>query len=246
MRTFTLVAITVFMLGSPVFGDYIEEDTFYWFRDGTVVVNPNPVPLGAEVKIQQTVYDCDNAQSIIENLLYPNVNGYPLPPVINGPASRNPIPAGTCFDLYAYSITNLAYDKPSGGYGAGGLGNGIAGFSIAITDFAIPYLIWAPNRAFTAWIPDPGFSPRYEWDNPKALGSLGLLESMTAGSFLLAVPSGTPKGFPGALVHTWVTNPDGSVTQADLLFGFVSGPVPEPATIGLMLIGLFAVARRRT
>jgi len=218
-------------------GAYKYEDIIYWTPNGSFV-NPNPAPLDAIVKIQQTVYDCPEAYLIVNDL---TAAGALTPPVyVNGGITDER------FQIYVYSITNLHYDAYAPGQG---LGNGLSGFNnvsgwVAGGGRANVY---APTMANTAWTPQPGFAGPVEWDNPNGLG---ILKGQTRSEFILAVPCGDPSNpfgkpvhgfYDGNWVHTWV----GGV-QKNLVYGVLSGPlIPEPGTIGMLLLGIVIAARRR-
>jgi hypothetical protein len=245
----TLLAATILcaVVTNPATASIIHEDTFYWVANGTagglgvdVFVNPPEPPVDAWVKIQETVFDDPQGKQILTDNLNTLIHGSPIP--------ADPI------NLYIYSVTNLTYGN---GPVIGG-GNGVSGFNI-VNQFATLALgIWGPNAAASWWDTPAGNSPfpaNWEWDIDADMDGadgdgIGITQGQTFNGFMFAVPDGTPHGLVPAWVHTWsgggLTEQPVSVQIDITVDGFVSGPVPEPATLLLLCIGGLVLLRRRS
>ena len=208
------------------------EDVFYWMPDGSTLINPSVGPLDAYVKIQETVYDDAQGKFIL---------GQNLGLTIHGPAiPTDPI------NLYVYSISNI-------GYGNGpftGVGSGVSGFNIVNT-FNVPLLgQWGPNGSASWWEVGPFNSGagNIEWDidgNNNGLDGdgTGITAGLTFDGFMYAVADGTPHGITGGhWVHTWSGSgalEQPASVQADTISGYqLSLAIPEPSTIGLVVLGI--------
>ena len=237
-----LLSLTAVIVGltATAAADVLYEDVYYWVDDGfgniIVVKDPNDPPEDAYVKIQETVYnDTQGRQVLADKGAY--IHGSPIP--------QDPM------HLYVYSITNLTYDN---GPFAGG-GRGVSGFNI-INGFNVMSLgQWGPDAANDWWdVPAGNTDPNdWEWDIDKDKDGFdgdgdGILKSDTFDSFMYAVPEGTAHGELDAWVHTWsgggVLEQPNSI-QIDMIYGYVSGPVPEPATLAWLAIGGVGLIRRK-
>lgn len=238
MRSKSLVLVLAVILG-PVAsfaraGEILFEDVLYWMPDGSTQINPPVGPTTALVKIQETVYASSSCRTILADL---TVAG-----LVRGPAPYNGgLPGGVPCELYSYSITNLTY--------AMGGGNGISGFN-NLTPYGGPANVWAPNFANGSWEPQPLLAGPIEWDIDADFDGLngdglGIIRSQSRSEFLVAVPAGTPHGFYGGnWIHSWSGEQPGG-GQINLVFGVLSGPLPEPGTLGMLLVGIGLIARRR-
>ena len=105
------------------------------------------------------------------------------------------------------------------------------------------------GTANSAWEPGAGNSGpgNFEWDigaNSNGLNGdgIGILKGQTFDSFCIAVPDGTLHGLvSNAWVHTWTRGgalEQPNAVQADLVYGLVSAPIPEPATSLLAALGI--------
>jgi hypothetical protein len=235
------VAFTLIVLAcaSSLRAAVLFEDTMYWRPGGVTLLNPASPPVDAYVKIQETVYDDASSRTILSQqlslgLMHGNGGVIPASPI----------------NLYAYSITNLNYGN--GPFTNQGLG--IGGFTIP-NPAGVPYVIYAPNFANDRWHEHQG-DPNFNWQidrnaNLKDGDGAGILLGQTHNTLDFVVPDGTPHGFiQGATVNTWTGGgsfdslEEPVAVKIDFVTGFVSGPVPEPAT-GLALIGLLSVIARR-
>ena len=237
-----LIAAACLAVTSTAMASVLYEDTYYWVDNGAggidVVVNPQDPPVLAYVKIQETVYNDHQARQVLTDKWS----------FIHGTAA---IPAAS-MELYAYSITNLTYGN---GPFLGG-GNGVSGYNI-VNARNVPTLgIWGPNAANSWWNVPAGNTPfpaNWEWDIDADMDGFdgdgqGIVLGDTFNSFMYAVPAGTPHGIVPAHLHTWtgaglLEQPQSF--QIDIIAGFVSGPVPEPATMSLLAFGGLALIRRR-
>ena len=225
------VAVLLLLGWSPARASVLYEDIFYWMPDGSTVIDPPVPPTGALVKIQETVWDNVQGRQIIsDNLGFGTIHGGAM---LGGP-----------INLYGYSISNL-------GYGNGpftGVGAGITGFNI-VDMFGGPRTMWGPNAAASWWHVAPGNSGpgNFEWDidannNLNDGDGVGVPLGNTYNGYFIAVPAGTPHGiFGGSWVHTWSGGgalEEPAAVQADVVYGLISGPVPEPGTAVLVGLGL--------
>jgi len=211
-------AVVLGVTVSGALGSILYEDVVYWMPDGSSQINPSNPPLDALVKVQETVYDDHQGKGILGELL-----GYGL---VHG----DPIPTFP-MDLYVYSVTNLTYGNGPSGISGFHVGSSVAGDT------------YAPNAANSWWGTGPG---DWDWDidanaNGIAGDGLGILMAQTFGGFMVAVPAGTPHGFVDASAHSF-TSEGGD--EVDVVRGLVSGPIPEPASLTLLL-GCLALVRRR-
>ncbi|MFO0838951.1 MAG: PEP-CTERM sorting domain-containing protein [Phycisphaerae bacterium] len=230
---------------SAAAANILYEDVYFWTPQApgglavNVVVNPPVPPLNAWVKIQETVYDDHQGRQVLQQGLGLTFHGTPIPAVP--------------FNLYVYSVTNLTYGN---GPVQGG-GNGVSGFNIVNQQLVNTLGIWGPNAANSWWETPAGnvpFPNNWEWDidgnNDTFNGDgFGVLQGQTFDSFMYAVPAGTQHGVVPAWVHTWS---GGGLLQQPLSAqvditagGFVSGPIPEPSSILLVLAGMAAVVKLR-
>ena len=225
------------MVCASVSADVIYEDVYYW-APGTgggidVYRNPSDPPLDAYVKIQETVYDDTQGRAHLDLLL--NTIG-----AVHG----NPIPVAA-FDLYVYSITNLTYAPPP----PSGTGRGVAGYEVDVDALAMVLGQWSPNAANNAWT-GGGDALGTFWDinadQDADLGDgWGIAPTQTFAGFMFAVAAGTPHGLNvPASIWNWTGEEPGGVEFGEIS-GFVSGPIPEPATMGLVAMGLSAIFLRR-
>ena len=245
----TLALIAAAVAVQSAVAHVLYEDTFYWVPNGTaggmgvdVFVNPAQPPPGAWVKIQETVYDDVQGRAVINNA----VN-------VTQTAHGSPMPGPGPINVYVYSITNLTYGNSPVTPG----GNGVSGFNI-VNQFLAPNLgMWGSNAANDWWDVSAGNQPfpqNFEWDidrnnNGFDGDGFGILQGQTYDSFMYAVPDGTPHGILPAWVHSWS---GGGALEQPAAFqidvtqgGFVSGPIPEPATLALLALGGLALIRRR-
>jgi len=220
------VAAIVLSLTSATPAAILFEDTMYWRPGGVTVLNPAVPPTDAYVKIQETVYDDAQGRQVLSQQLALNlIHG-------NGGA----IPA-TPLNLYGYSITNLTYGN--GPFTNSGLG--VSGFDIP-NPANVPFVIYGPNFANDRWhehAADPDFEWQIDANGDSIDGDgIGILLGQSHNSFYFVVPGGTTHGFiPNASVNTWQNVSAEGFMQTDFVFGFVSGPIPEPMMAGLVTIG---------
>ena len=245
MRTFrreavVLAVIMALCAAKQSLASVLYEDVFYWTPSGTYT-NPGTPPLDAYVKIQETVFDDTQGKSILTTKLGLTIHGDPIP--------------AAAIDLYCYSISNLGYDNGP----FSGVGFGITGFNIVNTYGVTILGIWGPNAANTWWdVPAGNSGPgNFEWDIDGNMNGFdgdgaGILLGDTFDSFCVAVAAGTPHGLSdGHWVHTWTgggADEQPIAVQADLVYGTLSLPIPEPNTmalVGLGIVGLLALARRQ-
>jgi hypothetical protein len=222
--------------------DILYEDVMYWMPDGTTLIDPPVPPTNAYVKIQQTVYNDHQGRDVL--------TGQFAAGAIHG--NGGALPAFQ-MNLYAYAITNLTY----GNGPFTGTGSGVQGFVIP-DNAGISGIMYGPTAANDFWEVGTGhIGPGYwEWDidadddRDNGDGD-GILQGQTFNSFMLAVPDGTMHGFiDDAWVHSWHgagnLEKSSGAGQIDLVYGVVSGPIPEPATLGLLALGGLALLRRRS
>jgi len=237
-----VVLTFVAFLASTASADILFEDVMYWMPDGSTLINPPVPPTDAYVKIQETVYNDAQGRDVLTGQFDAGAihgNGGALP--------------GFTMNLYAYAITNLTYDD--GPFTGGGAG--VGGFDIP--DIAgVGGIQYAPTGANAWWEPAPGNSGsgHYEWDidaddDSDGGDGNGVLLGQTFNGFMIAVADGTTHGFiPNAWVHSWsgggLLEQSTGAGQIDLVYGMVSGPLPEPATIALLALGGLALLRRRS
>ena len=257
---FRLGIITVFLiaLSGTVSGAIVYSDIFNYFDDGRVVVYDN---------ISSSVTTIRNA-----NPNAPTINGTPTgslalkieEDVIQyDPVSHPNVTPG--MDRYVYTISNLNFDSGNIplAYGLNpGVGvNGVSGFNI-VNQYNIPtFGMGTPNDPVSGnpWVVN-GFagSENWEWDirpnlpdpnGGEGVGSPNGGAPLSMNGFWFEVASGTPHGIVPMWVHSWDqtdTNGDGitdTTTQVNLWNIYVSAPIPEPASFGLIglitLLGFF-------
>jgi hypothetical protein len=224
---------TFVLLTSVAQAAILFEDTMYWRPGGITVLNPAVPPTDAYVKIQETVYDDAQGRQVLSQQLALNL--------IHG--NGGVIPAAP-FDLYGYSITNLTYGN--GPFTNSGLG--ISGFEIP-NPANVPFVIYGPNMANDRWHEHAG-DPDFEWQidadgNLIDGDGIGIVLAQSHNSFYFVVPGGTTHGFiQNASVNTWQNVSAEGFMQTDFVFGFVSGPIPEPTTAGVVAIGCAIVTLR--
>jgi hypothetical protein len=213
------------------------EDTMYWRPGGVTVINPVVPPTDAFVKIQETVYDNVEGRQVLQQQL--NFN------LIHG--NGGVIPPGN-LNVYGYSITNLNYNN-----GASGAGAGVTGYHVQNL-IGPGYTMYAPSNANSNWAENTSPPASFGWDidanNNRLFGDgIGILLGQTHNSFYLVVPNGTVHGFVNASIHTWTGG--GLLEQpnsidVDYIFGLVSGPLPEPASIATLGFSGLIFLRRRS
>jgi hypothetical protein len=237
-----LLSLTAVIVGltATAAANVLHEDVYYWVDDGaggiTVVKDPADPPEDAYVKIQETVYDDTQGRQVL-NDKGAYIHGSPIPQ--------------QAMHLYVYSITNMTYDN---GPFIGG-GRGVSGFNITNMYNVMSLGQWGPDAANDWWdTPAGNTGPNdWEWDIDKDKDGFdgdgdGILKGDTFDSFMYAVPEGTLHGELDAWVHTWSgggVQEQPVAVQIDIIAGYVSGAIPEPATVALLAIGAVGFIRRK-
>ena len=254
-----LVALATLLLAAPLQATLLYSDLFEYYDDGTIIRHDFT---GGTV-------------TTLRGPGGPTINGTPTgglilkieeDVVVYDPVSHPFVTPGQ--DRYVYTISNLGYDSgnvPLTWGNTPGVGvNGVSGFNI-VNAFAVPTgLMGGPSDPVTGnpWVIN-GFSGagNWEWDirpNPpdqfggEGVGSpVGPPSDVTQNGFWFEVASGTPHGIVPMWVHSWnayASSPGGpidSTFQVNIWDLLVSGPTPEPGTLGLLVVGAALMGWRR-
>lgn len=249
-----MVGITLVALAGNVRGSVVYSDTFKYFDDGKIEVDDN-------INSTKTIIRNTNPSA-------PTIHGAPTgalalkieEDVIQyDPTSHPHVTPG--MDRYVYTISNLDFDSGNVplAYGSTpGVGvNGVSGFNI-VNQYNVPTVgMGTPNDPVSGnpWVVN-GFagSGNWEWDirpnlpdpnGGEGVGSPNGGAPTAMNGFWFEVASGTPHGIAPMWVHSWDqtdTNGDGitdTTSQVNLWNIYVSAPIPEPASFGL--IGIITI-----